>query len=492
MPILTVVRGDERKQIAFEGAPLLSTLLAQNGFPLHMPCGGRGQCGKCAVRARGAVSLPTQRERRAGTRLACMTVCLGDCEVELNQEKPLAQIEQSSAPVLARTGRAQQGRYGAAVDIGTTTLALRLYDLQSGELLSQSAGENPQRAVADDVMGRIGRALAGQGVRLRELLLDKLDELLRVMNARCGAPDHAPEVMVVTGNTAMLYLLTGRSPQALSRAPFAADHLFDEWTLVQDKRAYLPPCVSAFVGADITCAVLASGMCGHDETALLCDIGTNGELALWHNRQLYVCSTAAGPAFEGCGITMGCGSVPGAIDKVWTAGGQLYCHAIDELPPEGICGSGVIDTVAALLQLEEIDETGAMESEERVLTGDVRFTRADVRAVQLAKAAIAAGMQTLTASAGIAEKDVQTLYIAGGFGSHMNAQSARIIGMIPQGMTARTVVLGNAALAGASQLLLDAASIPAAQAIAQNARTIQLGGNPGFNQRYMDNMMFSP
>src|SRR5699024_935882 len=212
----------------------------------------------------------------------------------------------------------------------------------------------------------------------------------------------------------------GRSPEPLSHAPFLADCLFDMDTTLWNRQVYLPPCMNAFVGADITCAVLASGMTRRPDTALLCDIGTNGELALWKEGHLYVTSTAAGPAFEGAGISCGCGSVPGAIDRVWVENGTIAAHTLGEQPAVGVCGSGLIDAVAAFLETEDIDETGAAELDELPLRDGVCLLPKDIRAVQLAKAAIAAGIQTLLQLAQVPESEIRQLYIAGGFGSHLN------------------------------------------------------------------------
>ena len=250
------------------------------------PCGGRGTCGKCAVRLEGAVSQPNEAEQQAGTRLSCQAVILGDANVILQQEV-LAQIQTHSA-VDAQLGVPMAGNIGAAVDIGTTTIALKRYDLRTGMLLGESAMENPQVQVAADVMGRIGAAMDGQLVVLQKQVLDAISRLL----VQAGGPVDA---MVVTGNTTMLYLLTGKDPTCLSCVPFEADTLFDTETRILETRTYLPPCMNAFVGADITCAVLASEMC-EKETALLCDVGTNGEIALWKDGILYVTSTAAGRA----------------------------------------------------------------------------------------------------------------------------------------------------------------------------------------------------
>ena len=483
MPELTIHRGSVTARVSFSGTPVLDEALQAAGFALPHPCGGRGACGKCAVRLTGHVSPPNEAERRAGTRLSCQAVLLGDADVTLPEAHGNARIETSTADLTAPL-RPLPGSTGAAVDIGTTTIALRHYDLSTGSCTGTAAALNPQASVAADVMGRIDAALNGRLPLLRGQVTDAVQQLL----AASGTP--APDALVVTGNTTMLYLLTGRSPDSLARAPFEADTLFGATVPLFGVQAYLPPCMNAFVGADITCAVLASGICERDETALLCDIGTNGEMALWKDGTLYVTSTAAGPAFEGAGISCGCGSVPGAIDRVTLVNGQLLSHTIDGAPAVGVCGSGLIDAIAAGLTAELIDETGAMDDDELPLAPGVALQPRDVRAVQLAKAAIAAGMLTLLETADASLADVTSLCIAGGFGSHLNVRSAATIGLIPPELTDRVRVLGNAALSGAAQTLLDRTCVPALERIAAHSRHVALGGNPRFNEHYIDQMLF--
>ena len=249
--------------------------------------------------------------------------------------------------------------------------------------------------------------------------------------------------------------------------------------------------MNAFVGADITCALLESGQCGRsDEITLLCDIGTNGEIALWKKGELFVTSTAAGPAFEGAGISCGCSSIRGAIDRAWAEDGELRVHTIGEAGAVGVCGSGLIDAVAASLDLELIDETGAIDDDEIQLAPGVALQPKDVRAVQLAKAAIAAGIETLLETANVRPSEVSTLYIAGGFGNHLNVNSAARIGLIPEEMAGRVKAIGNASLAGASRLLLDQNAMRTAQEIAGKSKHVNLGGNPKFNEHYIDQMLF--
>lgn len=489
MSTLTIYQNGASRQLEFTPPQPLDALLQQAQCQLPHPCGGRGQCRKCAVELHGEVSEPSAQERLSGLRLSCQTVVLGDAAVTLPGTESELQIE-TGGHVCVSGGTPMAGTLGLSVDIGTTTLAARLYDLRSGSLLAACSALNPQTSVAADVMGRIDAALHGHLPLLQQQILCAVDALLQDACRAAGRLPSEVDVLLPTGNTTMLYLLTGHEPSSLARAPFLADTLFGTQTVLLGRRAYLPLCMNAFVGADITCAVLASRMCMQSETALLCDIGTNGEIALWHNGTLYVTSTAAGPAFEGAGISCGCGSVSGAIDRVHIELGQLCIHTIADAPPIGICGSGLIDAVAALLSLDEISPAGSIAPDGIPLSGSVRLLPADIRAVQLAKAAIAAGIALLLHHAQIDVDAVSRLYVAGGFGSHLNLQSAAAIGLLPQALVPRAVVLGNAALAGASALLLDRKLLADTQMIVRCSQHVPLAGDPLFNDTYIENMLF--
>ncbi len=489
MPILTVYQGFQQTQLQVQHGERVADALQKAGIWTPMPCGGRGTCGKCAALMQGELSAPSTEEERFGARLICRAQVLGDASVSIPQHQPMAQIETGSAAQLTPDKPLGEG-VGAAVDIGTTTLALRLYDLQTGQCLSVASMANPQIAVAADVIGRIGAALDGKAVLLQDMICAAIETLLARAAAQAELLPAQVKTLAVTGNTTMLYLLMGKNPSALSHAPFEADHLFDEQFKLGERTAYLPPCLHAFVGADITCAVLASGMCDQNEIALLCDIGTNGEIALWKDGVLYVTSTAAGPAFEGAGISCGLSSVPGAIDCVTVENGALKVSTIGDAPAKGVCGSGLVDAVAAFLELEWLDETGALDDDEIVLQENCVITQADIRAVQLAKAAVAAGIECLLHAAGVQLQDVAKVYLAGGFGSHLRLENAAKIGLLPEELVRRTQVIGNAALDGTVQTLLRAESLAKLRSIAQKAVHVDLGGNALFNERYVEHMFF--
>lgn len=486
MPTLKVWHNKICREIPFSGTPVLRKLLQQHGITAPHPCGGRGKCGKCAVQAEGQLSPPTAEEKAAGIRLSCQITLLGDAEICLPENS--GNVETSgNTPIL---GIPMNGHIGAAIDIGTTTIALKLYDLHTGSFLATEGSMNPQHSIAADVMGRIGAAMEGMLSALQTMVADTIQNLLK---KACGSAQLSitdVDALVVTGNTTMLYLLTGRDPKCLSAAPFQADCLFDRQDALLGIPVYYPPCINAFVGADITCAVLDSGMCKNQKTALLCDIGTNGEIALWKEGTLYVTSTAAGPAFEGAGISCGCGSIPGAIDRVWIENRNVTFHTIGNQEPVGLCGSGLVDAVAAFLETGEIDETGATEADVLPLAASVALLPSDIRAVQLAKGAIAAGIRTLLECAGVAEQEIHTLYIAGGFGSHLNVDAAIAIGLIPKSLSNRIVILGNSALSGAAKLMLDQNLADTAQTLARNAVPVTLSGSSRFNQHFMNAMLF--
>ena len=489
MPTLIIHQAGQDTSLSFDAPQPLTVLLRQADISLPHPCGGRGVCGKCAVLLSGAVSAPSEAEQRFGVRLSCQAVVQGDAEVSLPTALPLMHIEGGKAANLSPVAP-MPGRIGAAVDIGTTTIALQLYDLHTGQCVTTASMGNPQSRIAADVIGRIHAALQGQAALLQQMIETAVKAL--VVNA-CAQADVAfdqVDALVVTGNTTMLYLLTGLDPSSLSRAPFAADCLFGHETTLFGLRTYFPHCLHAFIGADTTCALLACGGIQTDRTILLCDVGTNGELALWRRGKLFMTSTAAGPAFEGAGISCGCASVPGAIDQVSIVGSQLHCHTIGNSKAVGICGSGLLDAIAAMLDVGILDETGYLEEETYPLRDGVTLNRKDVRAVQLAKAAIYAGIQCLLSAAGCSMDEVDTLYLAGGFGSHLNIHSAVRIGMLPAQLAGKVQVIGNAALDGAAMLLMNTAAQPALLAMQEAAYHVSLDGNAEFASLYIDAMMF--
>lgn len=471
---------------------------------LSLPCGGHGRCGKCRVVARGNLSPLSDAEKRLlsreeieqGIRLACCTSVEGDCTVE-TKPRDKGQIR-TSGDMPDIPLKPAFGAYGFVLDIGTTTLAARLYDTK-GNLLAEGSRLNPQAGWGADVISRIEADLRGEGQSLTRAIRGAMNSLVEELSTKAAIPPGAIDGLAVTGNTVMLHLLTGTSTEPLSHAPFAAKRLFGETVIAggleldalpPETPVYLAPCAAAFVGADLITAILAGGLCESADTRLLADIGTNGEMALWHQGELYCCSTAAGPAFEGAGISMGMGGSKGAVDRVTVTDGKLSAHVIGDGTAVGICGSGVVDTVACLLETGQMDETGYIEEESAVVCEPVIFTQNDVRMVQLAKSAIHAGIRTLLHTAELDCAQVSALLIAGGFGSFLNVENAAKIGLFPEEMLPCIRVVGNAALSGASMLLLNEDYRAVCQDYARRAKLVELSSNPYFADEYMERMLF--
>ncbi len=485
------------KSIIAEKGAKLSELLG-----IETPCGGHGRCGKCKVIAKGSISPVTESERSllseselaCGVRLACLTQVTGDAEAAI--------LKESAAVTAISDGLTESFELlpafdgcGVAVDIGTTTVAARLYD-SSGALLADAACLNPQTKWGADVISRIEAAMDGKSELLAEAVRSAVDETVRELTAKARRTDIG--LAVITGNTVMLSLLTRQSAEPLSHAPFKAEHLFGESmtaedlslsSLPADTPVYLPPCISAFVGADVVCAALAVGLCDGD-TAMLADIGTNGELALWHGGHLTVCSTAAGPAFEGVGISAGMRGGIGAVDRVSVVNGKLFAHVIGGVKPVGICGSGLVDAAACLIALGELDESGYLDDPVCVIADSVTLTQKDIRMLQLAKSAICAGSLTLAEHEGLSCDKISRLYVAGGFGSYLNMKNAALLGLFPASLTERSQAVGNAALSGASMMLLNRNMKEKAERISKEARVLELSTSETFSEHYMTGMAF--
>lgn len=518
MPKLEIYQDGNKTAVQARHGEILIDALRRSGIYITAPCGGKGTCGKCAVKAFGKLSSICAEETAAlgeqginsGLRLACRAKIEGDAAVKITNVSTSAKVEQGTA-LQGYVENPLFEKYGVVVDIGTTTLAARLYG-QPG-LLAHTACINPQAAYGADVVSRIEACLAGQGEDIALTIRTALDSIIENLARQAGIEAKEIDCALLTGNTAMLYLLCKENPEHLARAPFEPVRLFGETTTAEKLglksmgtgKVYLPHCISAFVGADTVTALISSGIPDRNSTEMLVDIGTNGEIALCCNGRLYVSSTAAGPAFEGAGIYMGMQGTQGAIEHVRLADGVIYTEVIGDVKPSGICGSGIIDTVAVMLEAEVLEESGYISEcghgfEKNIcevqgetafsLADGVVFTQKDIRMVQLAKSSIFAGASTLLEHAGIKAEDLDTLLVAGGFGSYMDMENAVRIGLLPRMAPGKTVVLGNAALDGAAMLMLDKSLWNKAGSLAREAETISLAGNNYFADIYMQSMIF--
>lgn len=506
MAQLTVYSGKAVKTLSVPEGTVLEDALFSAGFPPAMPCGGNHTCGKCRVRTSGALSAPSEEEARllgasGDERLACFAKILGDVSVWVDASG-VDVLSWAKMPQLHPDG---QG-YGVAADIGTTTVAVRLYDSSTGEILAEALEGNRQSPFGADIISRIGRADEGFGTDITSAIQIQIREMTQACMKKAGTDSLT--CSVVTGNTTMLHFYEGLDAHGIAVSPFVPKSLFGckSGFSLGSGSVYLPPCIGSYVGADITCAILASGMMEHaDSTSLLADIGTNGEIVLMHDGKLWCCSTAAGPAFEGAGLYQGMRAGRGAITGVTIKDGTPSVSVLGSSTAAGICGSGVIDAVRVMLELDVLDETGRIDDAYegfgaiaeidgqpawRLPGSEVYITQKDVRQIQLAKAAVCAGIRTLLDAAGITAEQVDAFYIAGGFGHSMNAESAASIGLFPPELLSKVNIIGNGALAGAALLLLENFRCQQAEDICGLAKELSLSSSPEFMDFYVDAMLF--
>lgn len=408
-------------------------------------------------------------------------------------------------------GAPGNGLYGVAVDVGTTTMVAYLMNLEDGSVVDVDSALNPQRVYGGDVISRSDFASQSEenGRKMQQLVVDKLDGMICGMARRKGIDAGRIFHIVLVGNTTMMHMLAGLTTRNISVSPFIPA-VTEEITLparelgftLANAMATVGPCVAGYVGADTVACVLDCGMDRSDELCLMVDIGTNGEIALGDKNGIICCSTAAGPALEGAHIKCGMGGVTGAISRVNLSDG-VDIGVIGGGEAQGICGSGLVDAIAGMLDRGYIDEMGGMDEDEMgelagedagrpalMLTESVMITQRDVREVQLAKAAIAAGIQTLIAQRGCAIGDIGALYIAGGFGNYIDRERAARIGLLPRELLTRMKPVGNAAGAGAKRMLMSCAELDRASDIARNMEYLELSARTDFQDLFVDGMCF--
>ena len=419
--------------------------------------------------------------------------------------------------------------YGIAIDIGTTTIASYLIDLNNGNEKEVYSCMNPQRKYGADVISRINYTIENENglQELNEAIISCLNKTIGNLTQQAGIDIEDVYAVVIAGNTTMIHLLLKIPPKNIAAAPFipvTTDmHILNPGDINLNINSQgitvILPAVSAYIGSDIVAAVLSSGMHEDEKISLLIDIGTNGEVVLGNKDWMYSCSVAAGPAFEGAQIKNGVGGIAGAIDSMKFLNGIQYT-TIDDKAAVGICGSGIVDAIAGMLDTGIIDEMGRMvdndelteemseiyssgfedTSEGRVfritdvngtgLDTGIVISQRDVRELQNAKAAVAAGIISIVKKAGILMSDIENVYLAGGFGSYLDIDSTLRIGLIPKELDGKIKTIGNAAGSGAVEVLMNKNNLQKAEAIYRNMQYIELSADKGFVDEYIDAMEF--
>jgi uncharacterized 2Fe-2S/4Fe-4S cluster protein (DUF4445 family) len=486
------------------------------------------------------VTLPTEEHHQTSD-LEAVLAALGrtpdDCSPEVLKTLPQALRAHEGEVTVASFGRrilsVEPGdthlmTFGLAIDVGTTSVVTTLMELASGEQLASVSSLNPQAVFGGDLMSRIAFAQFDPG-KLRKLqtrIIGLLNQHIEQVCRDSGVPAKWIYKVVVVGNTCMHHVLLGIDPSYVGLAPYApvmrhpltlsARELFLK--VSPEARVCLLPIVAGFVGADAVAVALATRMDESPEIRIAVDIGTNGEVLLGSREHLWACSAPAGPALEGAQIRHGMRAALGAIDRVRLEGGDLSLHTIGDAAAQGICGSGLIDAIAALLDAGVIDWTGLIDldhleqvppplraraikhGDERAVilarpgesgsSQEIVLTQDDIRQVQLCKGAIASGAAMLQKIAGVPDDKVAELMLAGGFGNYLSIRSALRIGLIPALPETRIRYVGNAAVLGAQLALLSEAERGRATLIARSIEHVSLAAHPDFQDVFVDCMNF--
>lgn len=519
------------------GAALpLSELLAHRGYPLNTRCGGRGLCGGCEVELRagslrraadGAAVFPgaSARLKSCQMRLAGEDVDLSLPARSLLRHVPAVVAEFRINVPWARDPLVQGARYGAAVDIGTTTVALLLCDLSTGKVIGDASAFNAQIRFGEDVLTRI-QACRGDpgalGQMQRAVAVETITPLLRDACLQAGVDARDVGGMTVAANTTMLHLLAGVDPTSMGVYPFQPVFLEHRVYAPSElglefggdgAQVHLLPGPAAYVGADLAAGIVATGMLYDDGPSLLVDVGTNGEIIAKVGGRLIGCATAAGPAFEGAGLTSGIRAVRGAIEHVRLHADPYRAElsiigATDR--PVGICGSAYVDFLWEARRVGILQSNGRFDAAFCSRAGDavqvdahgrklrlhahgasgpVWISEMDIAKLLQAKAAIAAGAETLLGLLGTGPGGVKRLYLAGGFGFHLSLEHAIGCGFLPGFSAGQIEVVGNTSLGGAFLALNDRSLLEEMNVACRSMEAIELNLQPGFEDTYIDRLV---
>ncbi len=473
--------------------PLIDVL---HEFGIEFPCGGKGTCGKCKVKLiSGEIEVSEKHNHQieklgldSDWRLACYSNCTGDIVLEVEQFSHMILADESDFNFISQQG------FGIAVDLGTTTLVAQLIDLPTANVIAVETMLNPQSKYGADLISRIQACIDGKAAEMTTVIRTAIGSMIDLMLQKQNIKIRK---IVIVGNTAMQLIFSGEDVSPLAMYPFEVNDLGMKtfapnelgWKIKVVESIQFYPSIGSFVGSDILAGIAATELAEKDHYTALIDLGTNGEIVVGNKDRIVCASTAAGPAFEGTNISMGMRAVTGAISTLHLEDNQIVANVIGNAKPKGICGSALVDAIAIFRQLDLIGDFGDINSGdfEISIAGNVKITRIDINEFQLAKAAIAAGLEILAQELSIQLSDIHELYIAGGFGNYINLKHVSDIGMIelPEKKIRK---MGNTALIGAKMFLYSNAE--KVESILAKTTHINLETNPSFQDTFVDKMMF--
>lgn len=497
MPHIIVYDNKTERSFIFKKGLSLLQILQDKAYNISSACGGNGTCGKCKVKV-----------KNVGIINACSYYPEEDIEVVLPDKKEAKILTHQlvhTRPIslqLSELAHLSAKPVGLGLDIGTTTVVFYWINLNSGVLIKSVGTQNQQSKYGADIISRINYCKNDTGLKnLQNEIIDLINKGIHDFSVEQGVSTEDIVKISVSANTTMLHLLTGIDPTPIALAPFKAP--FTEakhfrakelkLNCHQDADIYLLPSISAYVGADIVSGLAALKPPPSISNYLFIDIGTNGEIALHTPDRIWCCATAAGPAFEGANISCGMGAFVGAISEYNEFGYQT----ISNEKPVGICGSGLLDIVAFMLDKKIIQSDGNLSEEyliaDKKNTGDGRnisITTQDIREVQLAKSAIITGIRLLLKEAGLAYDQINAVYLAGGFGNYMNPISAVRLGLLPLEIKEKIIPVGNTSGTGAVLHVKSNSFMQYAEKIIQKSQLVELASHSDFETEFAMNMYF--
>lgn len=444
----------------------LSELFQRCGIESPHPCAGKGSCKKCLVSVNGKEEL------------SCSYVILGDIEVELQRK------EKFDITTYTQSLSVNENELFYALDLGTTTLSLALVD-DRGNKICQANASNPQSVFGGDVISRIAYCQKHGAGFLQSVIIKKINEMT-------DAIGYQAEYMYVAGNVTMLHLLLGEDCTSIGHAPYTPRFLdkkelsASELSIKAAKKIIILPSAHSFVGADVIAGLGYLKTPDRGKYSILLDLGTNAELVLFSKERIVCTAAAAGPCFEGANICCGKSAIGGAISSFSFCLGKPSFTTIDGGEADGICATGLIDTVAGLLSEKIIDESGYME-EAFYISDKIYLNQGDVRELQLAKSAICSAIEALMSEEGIEYCDIERLYVSGGFSQKLSPISASAIGLIPKQLLGKYVSIGNSSLEGIIRYVTDKTPL---DLLSASAKYTDLTQNKVFLARFIENMSF--
>ncbi len=540
---VTIITDSGEREVTIERMTRLENIIKGQGISCPFICDGTGACGKCKVQFLSEAPKPTNTEKRLlskrllnkGYRLACETIIVKDSRIFIPSEEKLHGIKHFDAEAIGEKRRdrvvnagrklfgikEKDAEIGVAIDLGTTSIALELIDLSSGEVVYSTAFENHQSIYGADVVSRLESAIHGKQDVLSELVMkdivNAIKEALSFVDKEIK-PSKLP--LFLAGNTAMIHMLANMPCEGLITFPYEPVELGMQSIVVSSDVDKISndirtssinskideednytiktiPSISTLVGADVVSAIYALDMLKEDEVNVLIDLGTNGEMVVSDRGRVKACSISMGPTFEGGNISCGMASVPGAISKVQIKNGFCKVETIDNKFAVGLCGSGVIETVYEFLKNDIIDQHGTFISQydhgyslcQLNKKESIIFTQDDVRQLQLAKAAMRASIDVLLNEADVSYAEVDNVYLAGGFGYNLDINKLIGIGALPVAWKKKIITVGNASLEGVRQYMVEKDDAKLNK-IVEATEEVVVSNNETFKDLYLENVLF--